>query len=216
MYDGATLRAGTAKLGAIEEAELGPVDGFRVIHLQCHFGRDSLILAQRGASVVGLDFSSPAITAAKSLADELGLAVRARFVEADLYNAPAAIPEPASFDRAYVTWGALCWLPDIGGWARIVAQFLKPGGALYLAEGHPAALVMDDAAAQADGRPGYFVPYFHADQPDHPRVDPSVGFRCQRADRVWTSARLAARARRRSVAHVPLPDPGRRWALPVA
>jgi SAM-dependent methyltransferase len=163
MYDGATLRAGTAKLGAIEEAELGPVDGFRVIHLQCHFGRDSLILAQRGASVVGLDFSSPAITAAKSLADELGLAVRARFVEADLYNAPAAIPEPASFDRAYVTWGALCWLPDIGGWARIVAQFLKPGGALYLAEGHPAALVMDDAAAQADGRPGYFVPYFHSD-----------------------------------------------------
>ena len=93
-YDLAALRAGTSRLNAIEQAELGPVAGLRVVHLQCHFGRDSLILAQRGADVTGLDFSPPAIAAARLLADELGLADRARFVEADLYDARAAIPEP--------------------------------------------------------------------------------------------------------------------------
>jgi len=162
-YDRGRLRAGTARMNAIEEAELGPVDGLRLLHLQCHFGHDSLMLAQRGATVVGLDFSPPAIAAARTIAAELGLADRARFVEADLYDAPAAIPEPASFDRVYVTWGALCWLPDIAGWARIVANFLKPGGSLYLAEGHPAAMVLDDKVPQAAGWPGFLVPYFHSE-----------------------------------------------------
>jgi SAM-dependent methyltransferase len=158
--DLAPLRAGRGRLNAIEEAELGPVAGLRVLHLQCHFGHDSLALAQRGAEVVGVDFSPPAIAAARALAAELGLASRARFVEADLYDAPAAIPEPASFDLVFVTWGAIVWLPDVAGWARIVAHFLEPGGALYLAEAHPAAFVFDDAAALPDGMPGYFAPYF--------------------------------------------------------
>jgi SAM-dependent methyltransferase len=163
MYDPARLRAGTARRNSIEEAELGSVDGLRLLHLQCHFGHDSLMLAQRGATVVGLDFSAPAIERARDFAAELGLADRARFVQADLYDAPAEIPEPGSFDRVYVTWGAICWLPDIVGWARIVAHFLKPGGSLYFAEAHPAALVFDDAVRQADGRPGFFVPYFHSE-----------------------------------------------------
>ena len=119
-----------------------------------------MILAQRGATVVGLDFSAPAIAAARALAAELGLAEHARFVQADLYDACDAIPEPAGFDRVYVTWGAIAWLPDIHRWAEIVAFFLKPGGTLYLAEAHPAAQVFDDAAAQPDGRPGFFAPYF--------------------------------------------------------
>jgi len=94
LYDVARLRAGHRRLNAIEEAELGPVAGLRVLHLQCHFGSDSLRLAQCGAEVVGLDFSPPAIAAARGLADEMGLAGRVRFVEADLYDAPAASPEP--------------------------------------------------------------------------------------------------------------------------
>ena len=163
IYDPAPLRAGQARKNPIEEAELGPVDGLRLLHLQCHFGRDSLILAQRGATVVGLDFSAPAIAAARAMAAELGLDDRASFVEADLYDAPAAIAEPASFDRVYVTWEAICWLPDIAGWARVVAHFLKPGGFLYLAEGHPAALVLDDTTAPPDGGPGFFAPYFHSE-----------------------------------------------------
>jgi SAM-dependent methyltransferase len=159
-YDLTPLREGRSRLNAIEEAELGSVAGLRVLHLQCHFGRDTLTLAQRGAEVVGLDFSAPAIAKARELATELGLASRARFVEADLYHARAAIPEPHAFDLVFVTWGAIYWLPDIRGWAHIVAYFLKPGGALYLAEGHPAALVFDDERRLADGNPGYFVPYF--------------------------------------------------------
>ena len=159
-YDLSTLRAGHGKLNVIEEAELGDVRGLRVLHLQCHFGADTLCLAQRGATVVGLDFSPAAIDAANALAVELGLTNRSRFVCADLYDAPSAIPEPASFDLVYVTWGATCWLPDIRRWAEIVAGFLKPGGRLYYADGHPAALVLDDLVPQPDGMPGFFAPYF--------------------------------------------------------
>lgn len=159
-YDLASLRAGTKRMNAIEEAELGPVVGLRLLHLQCHFGNDSLILAQRGALVTGVDFSGEAIRTARALAEEMGLSARARFVEADLYAAPEALPEPASFDRVFVTWGAINWLPDIAGWARVVAHFLRPGGALYLAEQHPTMFVFDDATATPDGRPGWFWPYF--------------------------------------------------------
>ena len=162
MYDLASLRRGARHLNAIEEAELGPVDGKRVLHLQCHFGQDSLILAGRGADLTGLDFSPAAIAAAQALARELGLAERARFVLANLYDAPGAIAGRASFDLVYATWGTICWLPDIRSWARIVAHFLEPGGSLYFAEGHPAALVFDDLAPGVDGKPGWFAPYFHA------------------------------------------------------
>ena len=158
-YDLASLRAGRGHLHAIEDAELGSVDGQRVLHLQCHFGADTLALAQRGASVVGLDFSGVAIEAARGLAAELGLADRARFVLADLYDAPLVVGEPASFDLVYVTWGAICWLPDIARWAAIVAHFLKPGGRLYFAEAHPVAWMHDDETALPDGRPGWFLPY---------------------------------------------------------
>jgi SAM-dependent methyltransferase len=160
-YDLGPLRAGCGRLNPIEETELGPVDSLRVLHLQCHFGRDSLILAQRGARVVGLDFSGPAIAEARGLAAELDLAERTGFVEADLYDAPTAIPEPGSFDLVFVTWGAINWLPDIRRWAEIVAWFLKPGAALYLVEGHPAALVLDDAAPGHGDMPGWYAPYFH-------------------------------------------------------
>ena len=160
-YDLSALRAGRGTLNPIEEAEIGPIAGLRVLHLQCHFGADSLTLAQRGAAeVVGLDFSPAAIAAARRLAAELSLAGRARFVEADLYDAMRAIPEPHAFDLVYVTWGTIIWLPDIAGWARIVAHFLKPGGCFYFAEGHPAALVFDDEKRHPDGTPGFFAPYF--------------------------------------------------------
>jgi len=172
------LRAGRGRLNAIEEEELPPVKGKRVLHLQCHFGRDSLTLAQRGAEVVGLDFSAPAIEAARRLANELGLAVRASFVHADLYGAVKAIPPPHGFDLVFVTWGAICWLPDISRWTQIVATMLRPGGELYLADGHPAAYVFDDEAGSPGGMPGWFAPYFsrnplvNADPGDY--VDPDA------------------------------------------
>ncbi len=163
-YDLSGLRSGRGRLNAIEEAELpevaGDLAGRRVIHLQCHFGHDTLTLAQRGADVVGVDFSPAAIRAARNLAHELGLADRARFVECNLHEAPAAVGDGAAFDLAYVTWGAINWLPDIRAWAAVAAGFLKPDGRLYLLEGHPAALVLDDAIREDDGRPGWLVPYF--------------------------------------------------------
>ncbi len=163
-YDLAPLRRGEGRLHAIEEAELGeafgPLAGQRLIHLQCHIGSDSLTLAQRGAEVVGVDFSPAAVAAAEGLAAELGLADRARFVTCNLYDAPTAVGEAGGFDLAFVTWGTITWLPDIRGWARVVAHFLRPGGRLYLADSHPCALVFDDLAAGPDGMPGWFAPYF--------------------------------------------------------
>jgi SAM-dependent methyltransferase len=162
-YDLGPLREGRGRLNAIEEAELGPVEGLRILHLQCHFGRDTLTLAQRGADVVGLDFSEPAIAAAKALTSELGLDARARFVIADVYDAPAVIVDAQAFDLVYVTWGALCWLPDVRRWAEVVAHFLKSGGRLYLADSHPSAFVLDDDAKSGDGMPGLLVPYFRGE-----------------------------------------------------
>lgn len=149
FYDLAPLRRGEGRLYPIEEAELPRIapegwEGLRVLHLQCHFGADSLVLAQRGAQVVGLDFSMPAIRAARELADELGLADRTRFVCADLYDARHRLPDPEGFDVVFTTWGTIGWLPDTAEWARIIAWFLKPGGRLYFADGHPTAFVFDE------------------------------------------------------------------------
>lgn len=180
-YDLAALRSGTDRLDRIAAEVLGPLDGRRVLHSQCHFGMDSLLIAQQGAWVTGLDFSPPAIATARSLAAELGLAERARFVEANVYDALTALPEAGAFDRVFVSWGALCWLPDLVGWARIVAAFLAPGGYLALAEAHPFAYVFDSANATPDGRPGWYVPYLGraANREDDPRdyADPTARLR---------------------------------------
>jgi SAM-dependent methyltransferase len=160
------LKNGTDELDPIATEALGPVDGLNVLHLQCHFGADTLTIAQHGATVTGLDFSPPAIAAAKSLAVELNLTGRASFVEANIYDAEAAIGQPAAFDRVFVSWGALCWLPDIHAWARLVASFLKPNGYLALADAHPVMYVFDDMTATPDGMPGWYAPYL-ARQPLH-------------------------------------------------
>lgn len=162
--------AGEDTLCPIEAAEIGDVRGKSLVHLQCHFGLDTLSLARRGARVTGLDFSPTAIAAARDLAREAG--IEATFVEGNLYDAPALISE--RFDRAYVTWGAINWLPDVKSWAKVVVAMLKPGGELYLLEGHPFAFTLDQVGAetvQADGaigtsdpgaqlRPAY--PYFRS------------------------------------------------------
>jgi SAM-dependent methyltransferase len=138
------VRAGDDALGEPEDAELGDVARKRLVHLQCHFGLDTIRLARRRAIVTGLDFSTAAIAAARALAAELG--VPARFVEGNVYDAPALLD--AQYDIAFVTWGSIIWLPDIRLWAQIVAELLAPGGWLYLAEGHPSTLSLDEV----DGR----------------------------------------------------------------
>jgi len=103
--------------------------------------------------------SPPAIEAARALTAELELSDRASFVLSNVYDAPAMLAEAGGFDRVFVSWRALCWLPDMRAWAGVVAHFLRPGGYLALAEAHPAAYVLDDSVKTADGRPGWFAPY---------------------------------------------------------
>ena len=136
--------AGDKRLHAIELGELGDVAGKRLIHLQCHFGLDTLILARHGADVTGLDFSPAAIAEARLLAAKTGLA--AEFVCANVYDARHAVA--GDFDIAYVTWGTICWLPDLMGWAQTIAALLMPGGYLYFADAHPNMLILEER----DGR----------------------------------------------------------------
>jgi len=161
-YDLSSHRAGRGRLDRIVEAELGDVSGQRILHLQCHIGHDSVALAQRGAAaVLGVDFSPTAIAAARALAGEVG-AHQAQFIEADIGALPGLLPgEAASFDRVFVTWGTIWWLPDLRPWAQVIAHFLRPGGALSFADAHPAALVFDDAVSSTHPvLPGPLVPYF--------------------------------------------------------
>jgi SAM-dependent methyltransferase len=142
FYDLDGFRAGASSLRPFEVAEVGDVTGRRLLHLQCHLGLDTLSWARNGALVTGLDFSEPAIVAARSLA--AGLGINASFVVADVYDAVEALGG-RRFDVVYTGIGALVWLPDISRWARVVAALLEPGGLLYLVEGHPFAQVLDDA-----------------------------------------------------------------------
>ena len=136
FYDNDSFVAGRCSLRAFEIDELGPVDGADLIHLQCHFGQDTLSWARRGARVVGLDFSEPAVVAARRLATSCGLEDVAEFVFADVHDAVEAVGE-RTFDVVYTGLGALIWLPDLARWAAVVDRLLRPGGVLYLAEFHP-------------------------------------------------------------------------------
>ena len=126
-----------------ERDALGDVDGATLVHLQCHFGMDTLQWARAGALVTGVDFSPPAIETATALAQRAGLSERARFVCANVYDAVAAL-EGERFDVVYVSLGALCWLPDVAEWGRVVAALLAPGGRLYLHDVHPFTFSFDD------------------------------------------------------------------------
>ncbi|MBB4931696.1 SAM-dependent methyltransferase [Lipingzhangella halophila] len=143
FYDLDGFRAGDGDLDRFQITELGDVTGLDLAHLQCHIGLDTLSWARRGARVSGLDFSAPAIRTASDLAAEIGLDHRARFVAADVYDAAEELGSGA-FDVVYTGNGALMWLFDIDRWARTVADLLRPGGRLYLAEFHPLTDVLDD------------------------------------------------------------------------
>ena len=128
------FRAGEDALHDIEAAELGTIAGKKVLHLQCHIGRDTLCLVRRGATAIGLDFSHEAVRAARRLAYETGLP--AEFVQGRVEEAPGLVPGP--FDLVFAAWGTICWLPDLNSWARAIAKVLRLGGEFYLADRIPA------------------------------------------------------------------------------
>jgi SAM-dependent methyltransferase len=140
------FRAGEDALYPIEGTEIGEIRGKRVLHLQCHIGRDTLCLVRRGAIATGLDFSGEALQIARSLAKETGL--KADFVQGRVDEAPGLAPGP--FDLVFVTWGTICWLPDLMVWARVIATVLASGGELYLADAHPGFLLMEERGGRLE------------------------------------------------------------------
>lgn len=140
---------------------LGDVRGLAGVHLQCHIGTDTVSLARLGATMTGLDFSAPAVAAARELAAATGAS--AAFTRADLYDA-AGVLGHGRFDLVYTGVGALCWLPDIRRWAGVVAALLRPGGRLFLREGHPMLWTLDDRRT-GDDLLVVRYPYFETAEP---------------------------------------------------
>ncbi len=139
---------------------LGDISGVRGVHLQCHIGTDTISLARLGATMTGLDFSAAALAEARRLAARIGAGVE--FVEADVYDA-ATVLGAGQFDLVFTGIGALCWLPSIRRWADVVAGLLRPGGRLFLREGHP--MLWSLADVRPDGLLVVDAPYFERAEP---------------------------------------------------
>jgi len=140
FYDMAAFRAGKTSLRPIEMRQLGDVRHKTILHLQCHFGQDSLSLARMGARVVGVDLSDTAIETARQLNQELGL--DARFIQSNVYDLKNHLHE--QFDIVFTSYGTIGWLPDLNRWADIIAHFLKPGGRFHFVEFHPVVWLFDE------------------------------------------------------------------------
>lgn len=179
FYNLAGFKRGGIRIKDYELEEIGSVEGLDLLHLQCHFGMDTLSFARLGARVTGADFSQVAIDLAGSIAAEIGHP-EARFVRANLYDLPDALE--GDFDLVYTSGGVLGWLPDIRAWARVVAHFVRPGGRFYITEVHPVAQVFaEDGVAPGELVLGY--PYW---EHESPISAPVVGSYADRAAAVRT------------------------------
>lgn len=155
FYDVDAFKKGRSTLMPVEREELGDVTGKTLLHLQCHFGLDTLSWARAGAVVTGIDFSPDAIEMARSLSETLR--IPATFLCANIYDLPERPGRP--FDLVFTSYGVLTWLPDLDRWAQTIARYLKPGGTFYIVEFHPFVSMLDD-----DGeRIAY--PYFRTETP---------------------------------------------------
>lgn len=155
---------------------LGDVSGLRGVHLQCHIGTDTLSLHRLGAAMTGLDFSEVSLQHARELATAVGADIG--YVQADVYDAVDALGGPEQFDLVYVSMGALGWLPSVDRWAEVVARLLKPGGRLFIREGHPVLWSLSDP--RPDGVIAIDYPYFETTEPtvwddDVTYVTPAAG-----------------------------------------
>jgi 2-polyprenyl-3-methyl-5-hydroxy-6-metoxy-1,4-benzoquinol methylase len=133
FYDVEGFKHGKSSLNPIELELLGNVQELDILHLQCHFGLDSMSLSRQGANVTAVDLSDEAIKEAVRLRDELGL--NTKFIQSDVYALKDKLYN--KFDRVFTSYGVLGWLPDMHKWAEIVNHFLRPDGKLILVEFHP-------------------------------------------------------------------------------
>lgn len=164
-YDIAGFKAGGLSLRTIEREEVGDVRGKTLLHLQCHFGLDTLSWARLGAKVTGVDFSEQAIEHARQLAADCGL--DARFVCADIDELAGGLGE--TFDIVFTSYGTTIWLPELDRWASLIARSVRPGGMFYIVDGHPFSMCLsneDDPAVLAVAKP-----YFHAPEPVEMEAD---------------------------------------------
>jgi len=147
--------SGNSLLHPLELSEIGDVHGKTLLHLQCHFGLDTLSWIRLGAKATGVDISDRSIECAKELAVKSGLA--ARFIRCDLFDLPEMLNE--QFDIVFSSYGAIYWMSDIDRWAQIVARYVKKGGFFYLADFHPLLCALDGAKQ-------FIEPYFHQTEPE--------------------------------------------------
>ncbi|UCD46149.1 MAG: class I SAM-dependent methyltransferase [Candidatus Bathyarchaeota archaeon] len=165
-YDLEDFIAGESSLHTVELEALGDVSGKSLLHLQCHFGLDTLSWARLGARVTGVDFSDTGIELARRIADKID--IDAKFICCNIYDLPEHLN--GEFDIVYTSYGVLCWLHDVEGWARIVARYLKPGGTFFMAEFHPFMWVFDD---EHPSELHYLTGYWSHDEPEYYESDGS-------------------------------------------
>ncbi len=158
FYDVGGFKNGKTSLTPIELGELGDVSNKSLLHLECHFGLDTMSWARQGARVTGVDFSEQAIEAARSLSRELG--IDARFILSNFYDLPDNLED--TFDIVFTSYGVINWLPDLPKWAQVINHFLKSGGTFYIAEFHPFAGIFNE---EDDSNLTVHYPYFHLEEP---------------------------------------------------
>jgi SAM-dependent methyltransferase len=144
FYNVKGFLSGTCCLNSIELDLLGDVSSLRILHLQCHFGLDTLSLARRGAEVTGVDFSPEAIAAARKLSAETG--IPAEFLCCNIYDLPKHLD--AQFDVVFTSYGTIGWLPELDAWAGVIDRFLAPGGRFVMADFHPFVWTFDPNLTQ--------------------------------------------------------------------
>lgn len=140
FYDMDGFMKGNTSLNEIELKLLGDVRGKSILHLQCHFGQDTISLSRLGAVTTGVDLSDKAIDYAKSIAKETN--TNAEFICCDIYDLPNHLEN--QFDIVYTSYGTIGWLPDLNKWAEVISKFLKPGGKFIFVEFHPVVWMFDD------------------------------------------------------------------------
>lgn len=159
FYDVPAFKAGKLSLMPTEREALGAVSGKKLLHLQCHFGQDTLSWARLGAEVTGVDFSGKALEAARGFAAELEL--EARFIQSNVLELDQKLDE--QFDIVYSSYGTIGWLPDIEKWAQIIRKMLKPDGVFHFIEFHP-------FFSQIDEKEQILYSYFPGDHPDEDTI----------------------------------------------
>jgi len=140
FYDQKSFLEGKNSLNSIELDLLGSLKDKKVLHLQCHFGQDTLSLSRLGAKATGVDLSDKAIARAREMAEKLG--IDTQFINCDIYSLPDHLDE--EFDIVFTSYGTIGWLPDLDRWAKVIHKFLKPDGKFLLVDFHPVVWMFDD------------------------------------------------------------------------